>query len=139
MFEPIRSLITNVREFVADRRQFPRRKAQRQARLLFNVSLLGADGTRLVPVEGHTRDISENGLALVVPTLRLGDNFLTDEGCTLRIVLLDIPSGQVEIHAMPVRYEQLDGPSGGHLIGVQIKHMSDSDRYRFLRYLSTLA
>ena len=69
----------------------------------------------------------------------LEDNFLTDAGCTLRIVLLDIPSGQVEIHATPARYEQLGGPVEQHLIGVEITHMNESDRYRFVTYLHTLS
>ena len=139
MLESVLHTLTFLRKFVADRRQHHRRKAQRKARLLFNVSLVGENGSSLVPLEGHTRDISESGLALVVSSLRLGDNFLTDEACTLRIVLLDVPSGQVEIQAEPVRYEQLGGPDSAHLIGVRIKHMSDSDRYRYLQYLSTLS
>ena len=121
-----------------DRRQFPRRQAERRARLMFSVSVVGPEGERMVPVEGHTLDISENGLALVASSLRVGDNLLTDEGCTLRIILLDIPTGQVEIHATPVRYERLEGQAEQHLIGVQITHMNESDRYRFVNYLNTL-
>jgi hypothetical protein len=139
MLESVRHTLTRLRNFVADRRECPRRKAQRKARLLFNVSLVGKGGSSLVPLEGHTRDISESGLALVVPSLRLSDNLLLDKDCTLRIVLLDVPSGQVEIHAEPVRYEQLEGPEGGYLIGVRITRMRDGDRCRFLQYLSTLS
>ena len=139
MLRTINSIINRMRGFVADRRRSPRRKAQRRARLMFSVSVVGAEGARMVPVEGHTLDISENGLALIVPSLRVGDNFLTDADCTLRIVLLDIPSGQVEIHATPVRYEELGGPVREHLIGVEIKHMNESDRYRFISYLHTLS
>ena len=121
-----------------DRRRFPRRKAARKARLMFSVSVVGPEGKRVVPVEGHTLDISENGLALVAPSLRVGDNLLTDEGCILRIILLDIPSGQVEIHATAVRYERLEGQTEQHLIGVEITHMNESDRYRFKNYLDGL-
>ena len=92
----------------------------------------------MVPVQGHTLDVSEKGLALVVDSLRVGENLLTDPGCTLRIVLLDIPSGQVAVHAMPVRYERLEGPIERHLIGVEITHMNESDRYRFVNYLNSL-
>ena len=139
MLKTISSIINRVRWFAADRRRFPRLKAQRKARLMFSVSVIGAEGERMVPVEGHTLDISENGLALVVRSLRIGDNLLTDADCTLRIVLLDIPSGQVEIHATPVRYELVGGPVEEHLIGVEIKHMNESDRYRFISYLHTLS
>jgi hypothetical protein len=138
MLRTIVSLLGRVRAVAADRRRHHRRKSQRAARLMFNVSVAGSGGERTVPVQGHTLDISEDGLALVVDSLRIGDNLLTDPDCTLRIVLLDIPSGQVAIQAMPVRYEQLDTPFEQHLIGVEIKHMDDSDRYRFISFLNTL-
>ena len=138
MLRTIGSIIGRVRQGVADRRRFPRRKAHHSARLMFNVSVVGDEGGRTVPVKGHTLDVSENGLALVVDTLRIGNNLLTDPDCTLRIVLLDLPSGQVAIHAMAVRYVPLDGEIQRHLIGVEITHMDESDRYRFVSYLQTL-
>ena len=138
MLKTIASLLGRVRAVAADRRRRPRRKAQRSARLMFNVSVAGAGAERTVPIQGHTLDLSEEGLALVVDSLRVGDNLLTDPGCTLRIVLLDIPSGQVAVQATAVRYEPLDTPLGQHLIGVRITHMDDGDRYRFVSYLDTL-
>lgn len=143
MFETLRQQFTRLREFVADRRQGARYKSQRQARLLFNVSVVGAEGgesqVQTIPLVGFTRDISETGLALIVPSLRVGDRYLIDEGCTLRVVLLDLPlSGEIEVYATPVRYEQLKEPEIGHLIGVRITEMSDTDRDRLLHYLKTL-
>lgn len=127
---------------MADRRQGARYKSQRQARLLFNISVVSSDGSesriQTIPLIGFTRDISETGLALVVPSLRVGDRYLVDEGCTLRVVLLDLPTGEVEIYATPVRYEQLEEPESGHLIGVHITEVSDSDRARLFQYLKTL-
>ena len=141
----IRSVTARLREWVGDRRLSPRLKAQRKVRLLFSISLLDEAKTdqsraRLLPLEGHTRDISRTGLALVVPTIRIGDRYLTDEQCTLRIVLLDLPTGQVELKAVPVRYRQLDETEGviGHLIGVRITEMSKGDRERFNEYLHLL-
>ena len=139
MFESIRHRLTRLREIVADRRQTPRRKAQRQARLLFNVSVVsdatGESRIRTIPLIGFTRDISENGLGLVVPSLRVGDRYLVDEGCTLRVVLLDLPTGEVEIFATPKRYQELKEPETGHLIGVEITEMNESDRDRLLQFL----
>ena len=105
---------------------------------MFNVSVVGEEGGRTVPVQGHTLDVSESGLALVVDSLRVGDNYLTDPECTLRIVLLDIPTGQVTVHATAVRYVRLEGPVERHLIGVEITHMNEGDRYRFTSYLNTI-
>jgi len=96
------------------------------------------DRSRSMPVEGYTRDISETGLALVVPSLRIGDTYLTDSKCKLRIVLLNLPTGQVEIEASPVRYEELD-EGAGHLIGVRILKIKDEDRARLTQYLETLS
>jgi hypothetical protein len=138
MPKTIGSIIERVREGVADRRRSPRRKAHHRARLMFNVSVMGDEGGRTVPVQGHTLDVSEIGLGLVVDTLRVGDNLLTDPDCTLRIVLLDLPTGRVSIQASAVRYEPLGGDIERHLIGVEIKHMDESDRYRFVNYLKTL-
>lgn len=142
MFTSLRHRITRLREIVADRRQAARFKAQRKARLLFNVSVVsdetGESRTQTIPLVGFTRDISETGLALVVPSLRIGDRYLVDEGCTLRVVLLDLPTGEAEVYATPVRYEELQEPEIGHLIGVQITGMDDEDRSRLLQYLKTL-
>lgn len=142
MLQSLRDRITRLREIVADRRHVARFKAQRPARLLFNVSVVGDDAggrsTQTIPLVGFTRDISENGLALIVPSLRAGDRYLVDEGCTLRVVLLDLPTGEVEIYASPVRYMELDEPGSGHLIGVKITEMSEHDRERLLRFLKTL-
>jgi hypothetical protein len=116
--------------------------AQRQARLLFNVSVIseetGESRTQTIPLVGFTRDISEKGLALIVPSLRVGDRYLIDEGCRLRVVLLDLPTGEVEIFCTPRRYLELQGAEAGHLIGVEITEMRDSDRFRFTQYLQTL-
>jgi c-di-GMP-binding flagellar brake protein YcgR len=98
----------------------------------------GENRTQTVPLVGFTRDISETGLALVVPSLRVGDRYLVDEGCTLRVVLVDLPTGEVEIFCTPRRYEELQGTETGHLIGVEITEMTETDRSRLIQYLKTL-
>ncbi len=143
MSELIRSIAARLRGLY-DRRQSPRYKAQCGARLLFSLSLLdereGSEGAHLLPLEGYTRDISEIGLGLVVPSMRIGDRHITDENCTLRIVLLDLPGGEVEIHAAPVRYEPLheNNAEGKHLIGVRITGISGRDKQRLVEYLRML-
>jgi hypothetical protein len=142
MLQTLRRRFTRLREIVADRRNSPRRRAQRQARLLFNVSVLSDDAvgsrTQTIPLVGFTRDISETGLALIVPSLRIGDRYLVDEGCTLRVVLVDLPTGEIEIYATPRRYEELQGAEPGHLIGVEITDISEIDRSRLNQYLNML-
>ena len=131
-------MLKRLRQFIGDRRKSPRLLAQRKARLVFSVTMQGQDDrSRSMPVEGYTRDISETGLALVVPSLRIGDTYLTDAKCKLRIVLLNLPSGEVEIEASPVRYEELD-EGAGHLIGCRIIRIKDEDLARLAQYLNTL-
>lgn len=94
-----------------------------------------------MPLEGYTRDISEDGLAIIVPSLRIGDKYLDSDDCTVRVVLLEVPSGSVEIYATPVRYQPLEETESerGHLLGLRITGMSEADRARYERYLRSLA
>ena len=131
-------MLKRLRHYIGDRRKAARYSAQRKARLVFSITALDDDArTRAMPVEGFTRDISETGLALVVPSIRVGNTYLTNAECKLRIVLLNLPTGEVEIEATPVRYEDL-GEGRGHLIGARITRISDDNRARLIQYLSTL-
>ena len=142
MPELMRSIIMRLRSVVGNRR----RARRYRARLLFSISLLDVKAVaesaiprRLPQIEGYTRDLSETGLALVVPTIRIGDHYLTGAGRRL-LVIIQHPTGPLAFHAVPVRYEQLDEDSNerGYLIGVQIEEISDTDRARFIAYLETL-
>ena len=135
-------------------RRATRYGARLDARLLFQISLEstdrrpngGKDGDdaslpappplRLV---GHTRNISETGLAFIVPTLRIGDEFAHVIGSRL-LIRLYLPAGHVEIHATPVRYEQLSQSSSerGYLIGVRITEMTDNEWVRMVEYVRSL-
>ena len=125
-----------LRRFFGNCRQAPRH----QARMLFSVSLLEVETTadsaqRHQPLEGYTRDISETGLGLIMPSSQISDRLLTDEGGMLRIILLNLPTGMVEIDATAVRSERLQEPEEGHLIGVHITRMNEPDRARLVGYL----
>lgn len=94
----------------------------------------------MLPHDGYTRDLSETGLAIVVPSLRIGGHFVNSKYCELRIILVELPTGPIEIYATPVRYEEptKDGSKKEHLICVEITKISDIDRERYLRYLRSL-
>jgi hypothetical protein len=91
---------------------------------------------------GHTKDISENGIALVVPIAEIDERYLTSENCKMQIELY-LPRGAIKITARPVHYKLLDESLGesvfteGYLIGAEITKVSD--RELFIEYLSTLA
>jgi len=140
MPELARSIVSRLRQLVGDRRHSKRLKV----RLPFSLSLASLtrnlNGTKRVnSVEGHTLDLSPNGLALVVPAITLGEHHLVDENRSLSIKL-ELPGGPVEMQVMPVRYQSLDEheTETGYLIATRIVSMSDEDRAKFVNYASTL-
>ena len=140
MPELARSIVSRLRKLVGDRRHSKRLKV----RLPFSLSLASLtrnlNGTKRVnSVEGHTLDLSPNGLALVVPAITLGEHHLVGENRSLSIKL-ELPGGPVEMQVMPVRYQSLDEheTETGYLIATRIVSMSDEDRAKFVNYASTL-
>jgi hypothetical protein len=144
MPELIRSIASRLREIVGNRRAAPRYLTHLEAGLALSISLprqkQGGEKTgQPLKLAGYTRDISATGLALVVPTIRIGGQYVTGENRTLEIIL-KLPAGTIKVKAAPVRYSPLeeDGADTGYLIGVQIIWMSNEDRTRFDAYLETL-
>lgn len=90
-------------------------------------------------MDGHTLDLSSNGLALVVPRITLGEHHLVGENRGLNLKI-QLPSGPVEMQATPVRYERLeeDQNETGYVIALKIVRMSDEDRARYSAYVATL-
>lgn len=84
-------------------------------------------------------DVSANGLALVVPTILLGEHHLIGENRRLKVEL-ELPQGPVTMQVMPLRYESLeeDKTETGYLIGAKIVEMSDDDRELFTQYVAGL-
>lgn len=89
---------------------------------------------------GHTLDLNEGGMGLLVPAICLGEHHLVGENRSLD-VNLELPVGPVELQVRPVRYEALeeDDRETGYLIGVRIVGMSEEARARFTEYVSALA
>ncbi|MEP6920901.1 MAG: PilZ domain-containing protein [bacterium] len=136
MSEFLRAIVGRMRELASDRRHGHRK----HVRLKFTVTLEAphkVNGKRPPSsMDGYTRDINSKGLGLVVPAIRIGQRYLAGEDSHL-FILLDLPSGPINVHATSVRYERLDenGANDGYLIGVRITHMSDEDRERYDAYL----
>ena len=122
-----------------------RHSLRRMVRLNFRLSLASParnlNGTRKVSsIDGHTMDLGERGLALIVPAITLGEHHLVGENRSLELKL-ELPAGPIEMQVMPVRYERLDEhkTETGYLIGVKILEMSDEARSAFSDYLKTLS
>jgi hypothetical protein len=133
-----------LRDYVTERRSTRRRGARYVARIPFKVSVADAkrDGTTAMKpattLAGHTRDLGEDDLNLIVPAIRIGSDYLTLKDNKLSITL-ELPSGAVSLLAVPARFEQLDGEGAGegYLVGVRIEEMSAPDRELYLEHLRT--
>lgn len=135
-----------LREYVTERRSTRRRSARYAARIPFNVSVVdakrgsGAAGAKpAASLAGRTRDLGESDLNLVVPSIRIGGDYITLKDHKL-LVTLEFPFGAVSLIAVPARFEQLagEGAGEGYLVGVRIEEMSAPDRERYVQHLRTL-
>lgn len=135
------------------------------AALTFSGSPSGraGDAPRIV---GHTRDMSEGGLALIVPSLTFAYRHLLSPDFKLRLTL-ELPSGPVELEGMPTHDRplgdsdadmhymlsgELDAIGGARfygygddpkdsacILGLKITAMSEEDRARYCEHLRLLA
>jgi hypothetical protein len=126
-------------EFNTERRAAPRRNLKLEFRVLLvatKTSAAGEDHT--LPLIGFTRDISESGLALLVSAKSMSVLYSLGQNYTLQL-MLNLPSGPVELEATPARFKHInEGEAGSFiLIGAQITKMSDADRARFVEYLNS--
>jgi hypothetical protein len=141
MAEFTRAIVSRLRQYMGDRRHSPRRIVRLNFRLSLASPARNLNGTRKVSsIDGHTMDIGERGLALIVPAITLGEHHLVGENRSLELKL-ELPAGPIEMQVMPVRYERLDEhkTETGYLIGVKILAMSDEERAAFSDYLDALS
>jgi hypothetical protein len=144
MPEFLRSIINRLREHVGNRRAAPRYVTHLEVGLILNIALsesgkrASAEGSAL-RLTGYTRDISRSGLALIVPTIRIGGQYLTSQHRTLELTL-KLPTGMVQLQGTPVRYSPLEdeGRDTGYIIGLLITQMDAADRARYDAYLDKL-
>jgi hypothetical protein len=140
MAEFARTIVSRLRKFIGDRR----RAKRQQVRLNFSISIASpakslTGSRRIVSMDGHTLDLSANGMALIVPAITLDEHHLVGENRNLK-VQLELPSGSVEMQVRPVRYERLEEHQSemGYVIAVKIVGMSDNDRTSYSEFVSTL-
>lgn len=135
MSEFLRTILGRLREYAGDRRA-PRRRV----RLPFKLSLQEpkrANGRRPLPgLSGVTYDISKTGLALIVPAIRIGGQYLAGGDRKLEVDL-ELPSGPIHLRVTSVRYEPVDEDRSeeGYKIGVRINDISAADRELLNKYL----
>lgn len=138
MSELLRTLVSRIREFAGDRRHMSRYRERLEV-TVSPATPTKANGRRPASLQGYTRDLSANGLGLIMPAIRIGDRYLAGEDCRLAITL-ELPSGPIQLIAISERYEPLEDPGEiGFLIGARITSISDEDRKLFLAHLKELS
>jgi hypothetical protein len=85
---------------------------------------------------GETKDFSSDGIAFVVPFIRLGGNYLVGEGKTLNVIV-NLPNGKVAMQVIGKRYEQIGTHTSvpKYIIGARIVSMTSRDRSLYQDYL----
>jgi hypothetical protein len=128
-----------------ERRSTRRHRTQLAIRVLLVVTKMTSDGDEnVLTCIGYTHDISETGIALVVSARSINEAFLDRADCTIQVGLT-LPTGSIDIKAVPVRYRKLadersdDGEEPpaehGYLVGMLITEMNDDARSRYVEYL----
>src|SRR6266550_6528586 len=108
MAEFTRTILARLRKYVGDRRHSTRRRARLDFSLSLASATQGLNGTRRISsLNGHTMDLSDNGMSLVVPQITLAEHHLVGENRSLNLKL-QLPTGPVEVVASPVCYERLE-------------------------------
>ena len=137
MPELIRSAVSRARMYFKDRRRSPRL----QVRLAFSLSVVRQNKVKRLnasdrTLKGHTRDISANGLALLLPQIQLDGYHLAAEDREMRVVL-ELAGGVVTMVVVPKRYEKLERSELGcnYLIGARIVRIDEEDKARYQDFM----
>jgi c-di-GMP-binding flagellar brake protein YcgR len=134
MPEHLRKIASRLRELVADRRRAPRYRVS----LPVSVSLLDAEASaEPALVQGRTRDVSSDGIGVVLPNRRVGGRYLVGDSVTLRVTL-KLPDGYARLYGTPVRYEKLETATDrGFLVGIRLTDTSERDHALLVNYIKS--
>jgi hypothetical protein len=128
----------DVDESVTPQRQSPRCKSKLGVSLRLSSPWLKAEGdaTSVDEIRGETRNLSETGLAVSVPSNRIGSRYLNVVGCTLDLTL-ELPTGPpVRMHATLKWCDWFLGDNTtSYQIGLRISEMKDEEWVRLVRYV----
>jgi hypothetical protein len=133
MAELARTFVSRLRQFIGNRRGARRCPTRLSFRVTAADRRITTNGSgRVAWLEGFTQDISTSGLGLIAPAIRIGEQYLVGENRRLQ-VMLELPTGTVEMEVTPVRYEAIEEQEvkSGYIIGVRILSMSDEHRVNY--------
>ncbi len=85
---------------------------------------------QILYITGETKDLSATGIAFVVSTIRIKENYMVGEERALNAEL-DLPNGKVSMKVVGQRYEPVEDQhlsASKYLVGASITEMSDEHR-----------
>jgi hypothetical protein len=126
-----------VDDFPGGRRQAPRCEVKLRFSLRIDRSAAQATGSGSAPeLIGETRNLSEIGLAVSVPSNRIDHRYLNVVGCHFHLTL-DLPAGPVQMLVTPRWCQKLCAEDGveSYLVGLRITEMSDEEWVGLVRYV----
>jgi len=137
----IRSIITRITGLIAERSHSPRRKCEAPVRIWFEplnlsgIHISSADG---IYMSGEVVDLSKTGIAFMVSSIRIKENYLVGHERVLNVEI-DLPGSKVRMQVIGRRYERegVHLSTERYLVGAEIVDMSKQDRdayHLFLRY-----
>ena len=88
-------------------------------------------------ITGETKDLSYSGIAFIVSSIRIKENYLVGEGRALNAEL-DLPGGKIPMKIVGQRYEPIENEHqsvGRYLIGASISEMTEENREVYEHYL----
>lgn len=134
----LRDLIAKFNKSLAERVASVRYKREMPIKLSLapnGTGDLNAAPTRLF-ITGETSDLSRSGIAFVVSSIRIKENYLVGEGRVLNAEL-DLPTGKVAMKIVGQRYERVGEhiSTARYLIGASIKDMTAENREAYEDFL----
>jgi len=135
----IRKLIANFNRLKAERIAPVRHKRAVPIKLSFepNKDIGKSDAPQqAVFISGETADLSHSGIAFVVSSIRIKENYLVGEGRVLNAEL-DLPNGKVLMKIVGERYEQVGEhiSTARYFVGASIREMTDENREAYDDFL----
>lgn len=129
----------------ASKRRLLKGEGCAEARLPFIITTVDSERASLKKLPdapalvGYTRELSRRGLTLLLPSVRLGNVYLT-AGESYLGVKLQLPDGLVTMLTVSDWFEQLAEKEieCSYLLDVRIVKMQKADRERYLAYLSDI-
>lgn len=133
MAERIRKLLARVRDFVGNQWRPPRYPV----RLGISISLADDNAASAQILRGYTRDVSANGVAFIVPAIRIGAHYLAGGNRHPLRVTLELPTKPLCFNVVAVRYHQLDKRESEFLIGAHITDIDEDSARCLIEFLSS--